>query len=70
MSFNSQSSLLKTVSHPCLWMKFILRFDSRNKVLKPDHALFNLRDPFTQDKNLINLFTKYYHVDYVELRLI
>jgi hypothetical protein len=54
-----------------VFIKLLLRFDSKNKVLKPYHALFNLsRDLTTQANNLITLFTKYYHVDYVELRLI
>jgi hypothetical protein len=54
-----------------MYIKFLLRFDSKNKVLKPYHALFNLsRDSITQENNLITLFTKYYHVDYIELRLI
>jgi len=50
---------------------FLLRFGFKNKVLKPYHLVLNLsRDPFTQDKNLIALFTKYYHVAYIELRLV
>jgi hypothetical protein len=50
-------------------IKFLLRFDSKNNVLKPYHALFNLsRDTFTPKNNLIALFTKYYHVAYIELR--
>ena len=54
-----------------LCTRFLLRFDSKNQVLKPYHALFNLsRDAFTQDNNLITLFSKYYHVFYIELRLL
>jgi len=53
-----------------LCIKFLLRFVLKNKVLKPYHALLNLsRDSFTQDNNLITLFTKYYHVAYIELKL-
>jgi hypothetical protein len=49
-----------------LCMKFLLRFGSKNKVLKPYHTLLNLsRDSFTQDNNLITLFTKYYHIAYI-----
>ena len=50
---------------------FLLRFVFKNKVLKPYPALLNLsRDSFTQDDNLITLFTKHYHVAYIELRLL
>jgi len=53
-----------------LYIYFLLRFGFKNKVLKPYHAVLNLsRGPFTQDKNLITLFTKHYHLAYVELRL-
>jgi len=51
-------------------ISFLLRFDPKNKVLKPYPALLNLsRDSFTQDNNLIALFTKYYHEAYIELSL-
>jgi len=51
-------------------IRFPLRFDSKNKVLKPYHALFNLsREPSTQDNNLIALFAKHYCLAYIELRL-
>lgn len=46
-----------------LCIKSLLRFGLKNKVLKPYHAHLNLsRDSFTQDNNLITLFTKYYQV--------
>ena len=54
-----------------LYIKFLLRFDSKNKVLEPYHALFNLsRDSYTPKNNLITLFTKHYHESYIELRLL
>jgi hypothetical protein len=54
-----------------LCLRFPLRFGFKNKVLKPCPALLNLsRNSFTQDSNLITLFTKYYQGVYFELRLI
>ena len=42
-----------------LYLKFLLRFDSKNKVLKPYHSHFNLsRESATQKNNLIALFTE------------
>ena len=42
-----------------LCIKFLLRFDSKNKVLKPYHSHFNLsRESATQENNLIALFTE------------
>jgi hypothetical protein len=39
-----------------LCIKFLLRFDSKNKVLKPYHALFNLgRESITLENYLITL---------------
>ena len=53
-----------------LCIKFLLRCDSKNKVFKPYHALFNLnRASFTRKNHLITLLTKHYHVAYIELRL-
>jgi len=50
--------------------KFLLRFDSKNKVLGPYHVLFNLsRDSFTPMNNFIPLFTRHYYVIYIKLRL-
>ena len=47
-----------------LWAAFfaegLLRFGFKNEVLKPYHAVFNhSRGSFTQENNLIILFTKY-----------
>ena len=43
----------------------------KKMVLKPYHILLNLsRDSFIRDNNLITLFTKYYHVAYIEPGLI
>jgi hypothetical protein len=40
-------------------LKFLLRFNSKNKVLKPYHALLNLSsDSMTLENNLITLFIK------------
>jgi hypothetical protein len=42
-----------------LCLKFLLRFDLKNKVLKPNNALFNLsREPIAPKNNLITLFIK------------
>jgi len=44
-----------------IYLKFLLRFDSKNKVIKPYHPLFNLsREAYMQDINLITLFAKHY----------
>jgi hypothetical protein len=54
-----------------LCIDFLLRFDSKNKVLKPYHSLFNLsRDSLTKELNLITLFTKNYHLACIEFWLI
>lgn len=40
----------------------ILRFNSKNMVLKPYPTLLNLsRKPFTKDSNLIAIFTTHYY---------
>jgi hypothetical protein len=53
-----------------LCLKFLLRFDSKNKILKPYRAPFNLsRDACSPKNNLITLFRKNCHLSYIELRL-
>jgi len=55
-----------------LCAKFLLRLDSKNKVLKPDRMFFFdlSRSSKTHENNLITLFLKYDHVSYFELSLL
>jgi len=51
-----------------LCLSFLLRFGSKNKILKPYHTLLKpLRDSYTEGNNPIAKFTKHYHVTYIEL---